>query len=488
MKFLFLILLSLNLYSQEIEHIDSELKEVKLYRNNGELYHEFDIKLKAGINDYYISNISDNIDINTIIAGIDNKASIYSVDYDASFSNKKKIDKLKDSIKSIDEKIDKLQVENNAMNADFHIYSNFVSDLSITENKYTLEEIKQISNSIEDLKSNTDFMDFYKKLNQLNNVKSELQEKLSDILYGNNAAIKLTIKSHKNINAKGFINYISNTCNWSLQYDLYLDSIGSNGKLTKKAYVYQYSGLDFNSVKLTLSDSENKSNPYLYLDAWYLPLESYSNNSVFYKSPFRDEISNSDVVIKEKFTLKNETANEIIIFGEDELQLEYYYLAIPKITPKIDLIAEIKNAKELNLSNAEIIIYVGEFYKGKSNLVFYELESPRFSLGFNDKLVIDKENLMNKRENKSFSSNDLTRFHFKFKLNNYNKEEVKIVVKDRLPLVKSDRYELKEIDLSNAKKDMYNILTWEFNLKADSQKEFELKYEVKHPEGVRIYE
>lgn len=488
MKYLFFILLSLNLYSEEIEYINSDLKEVKLYRNNGELYHEFDINLKQGIKDYYISKISDQIDINTIIAGIDNNASIYAVDYDASFANKKAINKLRDSIKLIDDKIDKLNIENIAMNADFNIYSDFVSDLSNTENKYTLEEINQISNSIEQLKSNTDFMEYFSKFNQLSKIKNELTQKLNNLQTGNNAAIKITIKSDKNIKAKGFINYISNTCNWSLQYNLYLDSIGSNGKLTKKAYIYQNSGIDFNSIKLTLSDSENKGNPHLYLDAWYLPLESRYDNSLYYKSPFRDGISNSDVVIKEKFTLENETGNEIIIFGEDELQLDYYYLSIPKITAKIDLVAEIKNAKDLNLSNAEIIIYVGEFYKGKTNLVFYELENPRFSLGFNDKLVIEKENLMNRRENKSFSSNDLTRFHFKFKLNNYNKEEVKIVVKDRLPLVKSDRYELKEIDLSNAKKDMYNILTWEFDLKPDSQKEFELKYEVKHPEGVRIYE
>lgn len=112
MKLILFVLFSLNLFSEEIDFIKSDLKEVKLYRNNGELYHEFDIKLKAGINDYYISNISDNIDINTIIAGIDNKASIYSVDYDASFSNKKKIDKLKDSLKIIQDKIPVISNDN----------------------------------------------------------------------------------------------------------------------------------------------------------------------------------------------------------------------------------------------------------------------------------------------------------------------------------------------------------------------------------------
>lgn len=165
-----IILFSFNLYSQEKYNlVDAKLFEVKLYKNNAELYHEVELSLKEGINEYYISNVAQTILDNTIIAGSMNTGQVFSVDYIYNHINDFGLNKLKDSIKIIKREIELLTLYQEKKNLEIEVYEKIPKQIPNNNIKYSQAELKEFSNLIDN------------ELTRLFKDKIELEEKKKSV-------------------------------------------------------------------------------------------------------------------------------------------------------------------------------------------------------------------------------------------------------------------------------------------------------------------
>ena len=118
-----LIVITPTLFSNvKYDLVDSKLIEAKLYRNSAELYHEVELDLKQGINEYYISNVAQTILDNTIIAGSLDNGQVFSVGYIYNYLDDSKFDKLRDSIKLIKREIELVGLFQGKKNLEIEVY------------------------------------------------------------------------------------------------------------------------------------------------------------------------------------------------------------------------------------------------------------------------------------------------------------------------------------------------------------------------------
>lgn len=513
-----IILFSFNLYSQEKYNlVDAKLFEVKLYKNNAELYHEVELSLKEGINEYYISNVAQTILDNTIIAGSMNTGQVFSVDYIYNHINDFGLNKLKDSIKIIKREIELLTLYQEKKNLEIEVYEKIPKQIPNNNIKYSQAELKEFSNLIDNELTRLfkDKIELEEKKNQLTEKKTELEKTLNETIKDNTKnIIRLTVKSDKPQKSKFFLNYICNNAGWHPSYDIFLEKIDSKGELISKAKIRQYTGIDWDNVVLTLNDGyvSNNSVPNIWewiiknqnntkATATMIRLESMDNSEQFsggfggaskkrnfdlVNSKENENYAGVEYNISDKFSIENKTDGKLLRFNQDSLDLNVFLYSIPKIDSRTYIIAEIKDFQQHNLNEGEVTTYLEGVYKGKTYLSVPEKGYPEISFGVDKNIQVKRENLEKFSENRFLSSKKETKFKYKFTITNNKKVKTKLKLKDHLPNIKSDDFELKTIDLSGAVKDYQGILTWEFDLEPFQTITKNLEFILKHPEGFII--
>lgn len=532
---LFLVFFNLSVFADEKYNlVDSKLIEAKLYRNNAELYHEVELNLKEGINEYYISNVAQTILDNTIIAGSLNNGQVFSVDYIYNYADKSQLDKLKDSIKIVNRELELLGLYQGKKNLEIEVYEKIPKQIPNSNIKYTQLEIKEFSKLIDDELSRLfkDKIELEEKKIKLTEKKTELEQTLNDRTSEiTKNIIRLTIKSDIAQKSKFFLNYICNNAGWHPSYDIFLEKIDSKGELISKANIRQHTGIDWDNVVLTLNDGYVSNNSVPNIWEWVFNYQKEIKNH--FPSPksgsikevrvktggFSAEIDGVDLTdqfnggfgspnneryfdkvatnenenytgkeynLSDKFSIENKTENKLLRFKQDSLDLNVYLFSIPKVDSRTYIIAEIKDFQQHNLNEGEVTTYLEGVYKGKTYLSIPEKGYPEISFGVDKNIQVKRENLVKFSDSRFLSSNKDTKFKYKFTITNNKKVKINFKLKDHLPSIKSDDFELKTIDLSGAVKDYQGILTWEFDLEPSETIIKTLEFEVKHPEGFII--
>lgn len=519
--YIFTFLIFTNLQSEEVFDLnESKLLDVTLYRNNAELYHEVELNLKTGLNDYYISNIAKSVLENTIIAGADNGAMVYSVEYIRTYNDERITQKLKDSL---DETIDLIQLNQMYLtkkDIEISVYESVPKNIAVAGNKYSALEIKNysklISTELESLFK--DKIEINNKIKDLNNLKSEQQKRLQELAsIANKNLIKVSINSDVNVKSKLGIYYITNNVGWNPNYDIFLDKIDANARLQSKADIYQKSGIDWNNVNLTLNDGVQSytTKPNIYpWDLYYYndgdkspKLKAFASESrVPFKvenrsdlGGFSDKITFAEMevegnknytgmeyIIPKKVTIENLTQHKQIKFKQDTVELNVYHLAVPKVNNSAFIIAEIKDFQKYNLNEGEITTYLEGIYKGKTHLSIPEKGLPEISFGEDKNIQIKRVNLEQFSESRFLSSKKETKFKYLITITNNKSQKINFKLQDHLPNLKSDDFSLEVINISKAKKDNDGILTWEFEIEPKQTVEKLLEFNLKHPEDFII--
>jgi len=515
------ILLFSSLQSEEKYDLnESKLLDVTLYRNNAELYHEVELNLKSGLNDYYISNVAKTLMQNTIIAGLGksiNGATLYSVEYIYEYFNESDIKDLKDSLNQVIDNIELINLNKNKIALEIAVYEAIPKNIASSNNKFSNIELKNYSSLI-----NSELEILFKdkiktdnKLKILNELKVELSKKIQEqIILSKKSLIKVTIESDKNIKANLMLNYICDNSGWNPNYDIFLDKIDENAKLHSKADIYQSSGIDWKNVNLTINDGVQSytSKPNIY--PWELYYENRSKMKMATKQVmsvqsrsnestdmggYSDRIAFSEIetisnenysgmeyTLPQKVTIENLTQHKQIKYNLDTLELNVYHLAVPKLDKKAYIIAEIKDFYKHNLKEGEITTYLEGIYKGKTYLSIPEKGLPEISFGVDDNIQIKRENLEKFSESRFLSSKKETKFKYQFLVTNNKNVKIKLKMQDHLPNLKSDDFELEVVNLSKGTKDKQGIVTWEFEIEPKQKAEKLLEFNLKHPEDFII--
>ncbi|HEY8896336.1 MAG TPA: DUF4139 domain-containing protein [Niastella sp.] len=243
--------------------VSSTLKSAMVYRVGAELTHTAKASLSQGNNELVIDNISNRIDVNSLLIGSNGNVTILSVEFSTNFLRPEVklpiVKKLEDSLDAVNDEITKVQVI-------------LKTDQELLDLLKANKEIRgdQTGVSVAEL---TKMMEYYKtKTLELQNEISRYKEKEKK-LQAISAKISQQITEEEQKNSKTIgklllqlycpvagqydftISYVTPAAGWKPTYDLRVENINKPVALAYKAKLAQSTGIDWDNVKLSLSTS-----------------------------------------------------------------------------------------------------------------------------------------------------------------------------------------------------------------------------------------
>lgn len=187
--------------------------------------------------------------------------------------------------------------------------------------------------------------------------------------------------------------------------------------------------------------------------------------------------------IKTPYTIKSDNKNYTVDMEFYDLPAFYQYYCVPKIDKDAFLIANIIDWEKYNLLEGEANVFFEDTYVGKTLLdIRYASDTLEISLGRDKKVSVKREKIKD-FTNKQFIGNkkEETRA-WKTTVKNNKSQTINMIILDQVPVSTIEEIEVTVKNNSGAKQDSETgEIKWEFELKPNSEKDFELRYSVKYP-------
>ena len=261
-------------------HLTSKVTEATVYLQGASLTQTADAALKAGSQEVVIEGLSPYLELSSLKVhanGVLVASSEFSQDFITPKKDKAHIAKLKDSLKLYQQQ---LQTTQDELTVHKHLLK------MLTDGTMNNMSQKDGTISVADINAN---MELYKSkagalqksIDQTNQKISELQQTIQRInkqitqdetngkLY--NGILKLSISVPKAITTTFTVTYYTGVASWSPCYDINIENMEETIALHAKAQVQQHTGLDWENVRLTLSNATpNRSTVAPVFSPWYL--------------------------------------------------------------------------------------------------------------------------------------------------------------------------------------------------------------------------
>ncbi len=183
------------------------------------------------------------------------------------------------------------------------------------------------------------------------------------------------------------------------------------------------------------------------------------------------------------YTIPSDNQSYDVNMVDYEINANYEYYAVPKLSNNAFLIAKIPDWINYNLLSGTTYIFFKGIYQGES---YIDLETAGDTLSVS--VGRDKDLVINREIQKDFASKSITGSTKKeqkawtITVKNNKPIPVKISIEDQYPVSKTDEIKVDLIEYSGAKREgSTGKLTWDLSLKPTEKKSVELKYSVKYP-------
>ena len=530
---IFLTVITLSSYAENEKIAGSKITGVSVFLSKAQINRSATTSVQPGMTDIILSELSHNIDPNSIQVTGKGDVVIMSVSHRLNHLNKAaKSDKIKTLVtqkKNLEDanvvvryKKEALQEEkkmilsnksiggaNSGVNweqleniADF--YRERLIDIS---EKWTVLDKDEKSN-------NKNYKDV---VQQINSLTTSLNKPTSEII------VKVHSKSAEGVKLN--FNYLVYNAGWTPLYDFRASDGDKNIDISFRANVFQNSGVDWSNVPITLSTG----NPSLgvekpELNPWYLHLQEihkqYSKKSLSYgsapssrniQSYSRDDASNE---ILEEISVSNVTSRTASNFintnmkqltteyeisinqsvssnnkkhmmnvKEFKVEAEFEHATVPKLDKDAFLMANMINWTDFDWISSEINVFYDDTYIGRSFLDVSSIEDTlSLSLGRDKKVVIERQKIKDFCKIKSIGLNKKKLVGYEITVRNNKQTEILLNLRDQIPVSQHEQIEVSIIDVSGAKKEVNTgFLDWDLKLKPGESKTVEIKFEVKYP-------
>jgi uncharacterized protein (TIGR02231 family) len=151
--------------------------------------------------------------------------------------------------------------------------------------------------------------------------------------------------------------------------------------------------------------------------------------------------------------------------------------------------AELEDWQDLELISGEANLYFEDSYLGNTYLNTGQLEENLvFSLGIDDKILLDRT-LPKKKTSKSFfGSTTIVDKAYELELKNNKSLAISILVQERLPISRNESIKIENKTYEGATLDeTKGYLNWELDLQPGASKTLNYSYTVKYPKNRRLY-
>ncbi len=512
--------------------VNARLQSVTVYRNGAEMIHVANATLKEGSNALVIEQLSNSIDVNSILIKVSDGITILGTEFSNNHLTSQvktaRVRLLEDSLEVLKKSSEKISLGINNINQLQDILK-VNKDIKGTQTGVSVSELIKL-------------MDYYKsKTTELQTELLQLQEKNHRIKEGIDKIQKeLNEEKYKNTSSTGRIalqlqvsstgkytfdiSYIALNASWNPFYDLRIEDIKSPIKLVYKANISQSTGIDWKQVKLSLSTATpGQSSNAPELTPWFLGyLNPYSRNRMAMAKPMammaeakaetfsiegygskkldtkakklEEYVSVSDNIMNVTFDIdilydiptngKEQTA----LLKTYQLQANYKHFAIPKLDKDAYLMAEVLDWEKLNLLPAEANVILEGAYTGKT---FIDPNSSQdtllLSLGKDKRVVLKRDKLVDFSSIKFLGTNKMQKFTFEITVRNNKKEAINLDLKDQFPLSTNKEIEVEMIDAGGSVLNNDNgVLNWLIKLPAGETKKFKFTYSIRYPKDKSI--
>jgi uncharacterized protein (TIGR02231 family) len=346
----------------------------------------------------------------------------------------------------------------------------------------------------------------------------------------NMGVIEAKIYATKEVLIPVELNYLVNQVNWVPFYEIKSAGLTSPLKVVCKATVNLNTGVDWDKVDLTLStrkpeilckvpevhpwvlhfqeehrktaaqghfiNNQAISNSHLPLNQpmnTYEPAVSAASTSS-YLSQFQS--TSHKMINKEyndglKYTIQGEEGIAVMVLDEFEMEAEYMYYAVPKYDENVYLVAEIEDWEKHDLIPAYANIFLEGSYAGKLFIDPTSLdEKLNLMLGEDPDILVERKKVdqFSDKQLNLLGSTKTTEIEIQINVKSKRKNDIKLVLKDQVPVTKNEEIEVNIKDISKADKDeQTGTLTWSYTLEAMGSMQHTIKYEVKSPKNKKLY-
>ena len=358
---------------------------------------------------------------------------------------------------------------------------------------------------------------------ELNKEISKLQKKLEEVETTENRPLLIVDIDAKRSGTFPFeVKYYENSANWSPVYELHTDS-KSPIELKMRARIHQYTGEDWKDIAVSLySGNPSASGRLPEIAPVYLNIQEQvkaRNTAAFggmaqakmAAAPMASmemmmDTADMRVETEEAEVSEDETMTEYALPGRKDIingsegtmadlqkytiETEYNIVTIPCLDPNAYLIATVKAEDVPFTSNINAAVYLNDMYTGQVN-ISSELtkETIEITLGKEERIHVSRHETAKKTSTTLFKGQKVVEHSFETKITNYAGSDVKVTVKDQIPVSQDKEITVEAKDTFGASVESESgLLSKTLSIPSGKTETLTLSYKVSWPKDKNIRE
>ncbi len=509
------------LLAQNRVNVDSEIDAVTVYTNGAIVNQVATFDLKAGVNEIVFSGIPSSTDFNTIQVSGDDSYEITGIKQQNRSGGMPASREVKTKRDSLD-------------TARFSLKTKAALRATYAEELLMIQANRAIGgkNSIlltEDLEEMADF--FRERIKEINYKTIEIQDEerelneliqrlerelveLNQLVQRNSREVVIRVAATKTGRSSMKLSYYTYEASWAPHYDVRSGGTSSQVEIISKARIRQYSGINWTSVKLTLSTGDPMTGgapPVLQPWRLYAYDPPSDKQRAYSGAPQLEELQTISVpasrvaerfddaaaepvsmvqqrmatqyVINTPYDIAGDNRDNEVEIRRVSMPATYRHLVVPKLSTTTFLTAEVTNWDQYNLLPGEASIYFEGSFVGQSYLnTAVTSDTLSLSLGRDKNVNVTYEQISDYCKTSTIGNKRKTTRGYRIQVMNTGKTAINLRIEDQVPVSSSSDVEVEVEELSGGRLTPENgKVTWDRQVEAGRMTEHILRYQVRYP-------
>ncbi len=513
----------------------SEIQSVKVYRQSAEIVRDASVKLISGKQEVVLTGISTFINPASLQVQFDNKnCTLLSVKYEQNFIlekvNNPKIETLKDQLEMAEDAYVAIVDKRNSLEGMESIL-NKNQDLGGTSG-FTPTQVMELTEVYQTklLSIRKDLRKVVKEEKKAQQEKSKIARQLNEMNAkfnrpSGNIVLQIESKSATTVNIRS--TYTVGNAGWYPTYDLRSDGITENVQLNYKANVYQNTGQDWENTNLAISTGNTmQDNNRPILRPLYTGILDYSygygnnygkrnqknqpvaSNMAYeddkaeepvldkrmgagfkYKAVMGESQLNIEFTILDPQTILSDGKENLMALNTYQIETNYIYHSVPKISSGAFLIAKISDWGKYNLVPGEANIFFEGAFVGTTTIdPMVTSDTLLVSMGRDNSIIVERKPIEEFCDIKTIGSNKKQTKGYEISVKNKKSIPISIEILDQIPVSNNS-----EVEVTLDEKDGANYLEkvgkiqWTVDVQPGKTVKKKLIYTVKYPKKKNVF-
>jgi len=514
--------------------VSSQIKKVTLFSDQALVRREATLEVKKGLNEILLETEAFSLDKDSLSAKVYGEGSLYSVQFKEIYLKEAPQEK----IKKLEERLEELKRKRSSLENQRAILikkERFLNSLIDFSQVQIPRDLKTSQIDIEKLEKTLGFLgknlaeitlkkdQLEKEIRELDKEIDVLERKLSSLrrpAQKTKKVIEILFESRKDQKIKIEADYLVYNCSWRPFYKVNVPLNLEEVSLIMFSKIKQKTGEDWKGIKLSISNVIPLKGVRLpALSSWFLDLRrkraeriSLPPDMKYVPKVLREvekKVAPADFVyaLKKELPLSFEydLVQTLDIESKDKetllplfsktLKGEFFYYAVPKVSPLTFLACETSSDKEL--LSGPLNVYFGGRFVGRAYLTEKKPGQTFYlNLGADREVKVERKKIKDKIKETFFGKLQrktiIRELSFKLKIENLKDRPIKIKVLDNIPVSKTDKIVVKDIKISfpptkENYQDKEGLFLWELKIGPKEEKEINIEFVVTYPKDTPIW-